>query len=38
MAREFRYLRLERGQQDIVAQTYTHDLLGAALSRGWEVR
>lgn len=38
MAHEFRYIRLERNQQEIVAQTYTHDLLGAALSRGWEVR
>jgi len=38
MVREFRYIRLERDKRDIVAQTYTHDLLGAALSRGWEVR
>ena len=38
MAREFRYIRLERDKQETVAKTYTHDLLGAALSRGWEIR
>lgn len=38
MVPEFRYIRLERDAQDVVAKTYTHDLLGAALSRGWEVR
>ncbi len=38
MAREFRYIRLERHEQEIVAKTYTYDVLGAALSRGWEVR
>jgi hypothetical protein len=35
---DFRYVRLERHEQEIVAQTYTHDLLGAALRLGWEVR
>ena len=38
MAHEFRFIRLERDKQDIIAKTYTHDLLGAALSHGWEVR
>ena len=38
MAREFRFIRLERDKKDIIAKTYTHDLLGTALSRGWEVR
>jgi len=38
MAREFRYTRLERDEQETIAQTYTHDVLGAAMSRGWEIR
>lgn len=35
---EFRYIRLDRTSQDIVAKTYSHAVLGAALERGWEVR
>lgn len=35
---EFRYIRLDRTAEDIVAKTYSHAVLGAALERGWEVR
>ena len=35
---EFRYIRLDRTPQDIVAKTYSHAVFGAALERGWEVR
>lgn len=35
---EFSYIRLDRTDKDIVTQTYSHEILGAALSRGWEVR
>jgi len=35
---EFRYIRLDRTPNDIVAKTYSHAVLGAALERGWEVR
>lgn len=38
MSRDFRYIRLDRHEQDIVAKTYTHEVLGAAFARGWEVR
>ena len=38
IADEFRYVRLDRLDKDIVATTYTHEILGAALERGWEVR
>jgi len=38
MARDFRYIRLDKHGEDVVAKTYTHEVLGAALARGWEVR
>jgi len=38
MGRDFRYVRLDRHGQETVAKTYTHEVLGAALARGWEVR
>jgi AAA domain, putative AbiEii toxin, Type IV TA system len=38
MARNFRYIRLDRDEENIVAKIYTHKVLGAALERGWEVR
>ncbi len=34
MVRAFRYIRLEKQEQEIVAKTYIHDVLGAAISRG----
>ncbi len=37
MAREFRYIRSDRHEQEIVAKTYTRDVLGAAINRSWEV-
>ncbi len=38
MAREFRYIRLDRVDTAIEGKTYTHEILGAALEHGWEVR
>jgi hypothetical protein len=38
MARNFRYIRLDRQEKDIVGKSYTHKVLGAALDHGWEVR
>lgn len=35
---EFRYVRLDRTEDGIVAKNYSHDVLGAALEQGWEVR
>ena len=38
MGNDFRYIRLEKHEQETIAKTYTHEVLGAALARGWEVR
>ncbi|HEY4033525.1 MAG TPA: AAA family ATPase [Ktedonobacteraceae bacterium] len=38
MDRDFRYIRLDRHEQETVAKTYTYEVLGAALARRWEVR
>jgi predicted ATP-dependent endonuclease of OLD family len=38
MDHDFRYVRLDRHGQETIAKTYTHEVLGAALARGWEVR
>lgn len=38
LSNEFRYIRLDRADEDIVARTYSHSMLGAAIERGWEVR
>lgn len=38
LADEFRYIRLDRNEQNIVAKTFTHPMIGAAIDRGWEVR
>lgn len=35
---EFRYVRLDRIGEDIIAKTYSHAMMGAAIERGWEVR
>ena len=35
---EFRYIRLDRSHEDIIAKTYTHAMVGVAIERGWEVR
>lgn len=35
---EFHYIRLDRHSDKIVAKTYLHEVLGAALQNGWEVR
>lgn len=37
-SRDFCYIRLDRQGQDILAKTYSHKVLGAALANGWEVR
>lgn len=37
-SQEFRYVRLDRLDSGVVAKTYTHEVLGAALEHGWEVR
>lgn len=38
MKDEFCYVRLEKSGEKILGKTYAHDVLGAALERGWEVR
>lgn len=38
LADNFRYIRLDRIANGIVAKTYTHEMLGAALESNWEVR
>jgi predicted ATPase len=38
MREEFRYVRLDREGEDIVAKTYTHAMAEAAFERGWELR
>jgi hypothetical protein len=38
LADEFRYVRLDRRADDIVAKTYPHEILGAAIEAGLEVR
>jgi len=35
---EFRYIRFDQKDKEIVAKPYTHKVLGAALEEGWEVR
>jgi AAA15 family ATPase/GTPase len=35
---DFRYIRLDRQDKEIVAKPYSYEVLGAALDRGWEVR
>lgn len=36
--RDFRYIRLENQDSNIIAKQYSHAVLGAALEKGWEVR
>lgn len=38
MSEEFRYIRLDRTGDNVIAKTYSHQLLGTAIERGWEVR
>ena len=38
LARGFSYIRLDQKENDIIAKTYSHKVLGAALANGWEVR
>jgi hypothetical protein len=38
MGDDFRYVRLDREQDEVVAKTYSAAMVGAAFERGWEVR
>lgn len=37
-AADLGYVRLDKTEGNIVAKNYTHEMLGAAIERGWEVR
>jgi len=34
----FSYIRLEKPGSDVIGKPYTHEILGAALAQGWEIR
>ena len=36
--KDFSYIRLEKEKDMIIGKKYSHEVLGAALSQGWEVR
>ena len=37
-AADLNYVRLDKTEESIVAKSYTYEMLGAAIERGWEVR